>query len=389
MALTRVWWSVLGLGAAVLLATEPIDTRAHAQPAASSDRRTTAGNAITGEGLPNPAPVVTRNWGQLPVGRKWGTTAGIDIDPTDGNIWAYERCGASTAGGGPVDCDNTPLDPIFKFDRKTGAVLANFGKGEMVTPHGIAVDKQGNVWIADFSGNKAGTKGHQVHKFSKKGEKLLSLGVAGKPGSADGQFNQPNDVVVGPDGSIYVADGHDAQGMTTASAVSEGIKRGATSRISKFSPDGKFIKSWGGIGVRHGEFRTPHALVFDSRGRLWVADRGNHRIEIFDQNGMYLESRYMFSRPSGLFIKGDTVYVIDSESGPYNHPNWRDGVRIGPVGEDRVTGFIPPFERDDRVYQGTAGEGVAVDADGNVYAAEGPNSLTQAGGAFTKYSVKR
>jgi DNA-binding beta-propeller fold protein YncE len=117
------------------------------------------------------------------------------------------------------------------------------------------------------------------------------------------------------------------------------------------------------------------------------SDRGNHRIEIFDQNGTYLESRYMFGRPSGLFIKGDTVYVIDSESGPYNHPNWRDGVRIGPVDEDRVTGFIPPFERDDRVYQGTAGGGVAVDADGNVYAAEGPNSLAQAGGAFTKYSV--
>jgi sugar lactone lactonase YvrE len=131
------------------------------------------------------------------------------------------------------------------------------------------------------------------------------------------------------------------------------------------------------------------ALVFDARGRLWVADRGNHRIEIFDQNGTYLESRYMFGRPSGLFIKGDTVSVIDSESGPYNHPNWRDGVRIGPVDEDRVTGFIPPFERDDRVYQSAAGEGVAVDADGNVYAAEGPNSIVQAGGTFTKYSVGR
>jgi DNA-binding beta-propeller fold protein YncE len=389
MASSRVRLSILGVGAAALLAGPHIDIRAHAQPAASNARRASAGNTITGEGLPNPAPIVTRNWGQLPAGRKWGTTAGIDIDPTDGNIWAYERCGAGTAGGGPVDCDNTPLDPIFKFDRKTGAVLANFGKGVMVTPHGIAVDKQGNVWIADFAGNKDGTKGHQVHKFSPKGEKLLSLGVAGKPGSADGQFNQPNDVVVGPDGSIYVADGHDAQGMTTANAVADGLKRGATSRISKFSPDGKFIKSWGGIGVKHGEFRTPHALVFDARGRLWVADRGNHRIEIFDQDGKYLESRYAFSRPSGVFIKGDTVYVIDSESGPYNHPNWRDGVRIGPVDEDRVTGFIPPFDRDDRVYQGTAGEGVAVDADGNVYAAEGPNSLAQAGGAFTKYSVKR
>src|SRR6266540_5596566 len=69
------------------------------------------GNPITGDGLPNPAPKVTRNWGQLPAGRKWGTSAGIDIDPKDGHIWAYERCGAGTAGGGPVDCDNTPLDP--------------------------------------------------------------------------------------------------------------------------------------------------------------------------------------------------------------------------------------------------------------------------------------
>jgi sugar lactone lactonase YvrE len=345
-------------------------------------------NPITGEGLPNPAPRVTRNWGQLPVGRKWGTTAGVDIDPKDGHIWAYERCGAATAGGGPVDCDNTPLDPIFKFNRNTGAVLANFGKGVMVTPHGFHVDAQGNVWITDFGANKEGTKGHQVHKFSPQGKLLLSLGVAGKPGNAPGQFNQPNDVVVGPDGSIYVADGHDGQGMTTMAAIAEGLKRGATARISKFTPDGKFVKEWGKLGVRHGEFRTPHALAFDRRGRLWVADRGNHRLEIFDQDGNYLQSRYMFGRTSGFFFKGDLVYAIDSESSPINHVGWRDGVRIGPLDEDRITAFIPPFEREDRVYQGTAGEGIAVDAEGNVYAAEGPNSLTQAGGAFTKYSVK-
>jgi DNA-binding beta-propeller fold protein YncE len=258
----------------------------------------------------------------------------------------------------------------------------------MVTPHGISVDKDGNVWIADFSGNKAGTKGHQVHKFSPKGEKLLSLGIAGKPGNADGQFNQPNDVIVGFDGSIYVSDGHDAQEMTTQAAIEDGIKKGATSRISKFSPNGKFSKTWGKIGVRHGEFRTPHALAFDAKGRLWVADRGNHRLELFDQEGNYLDSRYMFSRVSGLFIKGDTVYAIDSESDPMIHVNWRNGVRIGPLDEDRLTGFIPPFEREDRIYQGVAGEGVAVDADGNVLAAEGPNSLAVAGGAFTKYSVK-
>jgi sugar lactone lactonase YvrE len=176
--------------------------------------------------------------------------------------------------------------------------------------------------------------------------------------------------------------------MTTNQAIADGLKRGATARISKFSRDGKFIKSWGGLGMRHGEFRTPHAMAFDGKGRLWVVDRGNHRLEIFDQEGKYLESRYMFGRISGIFIRNNLVYAIDSESGPLNHPNWRNGVRIGPLDEDRITAFIPPFEREDRIYQGTAGEGVAVDADGNVYAAEGPNSLNQAGGAFTKYSVK-
>ena len=380
MPQSRLILSALGLGTAAFIAFH--------DAGASLEAQGKVPNVITGEGLPNPAPVVTRNWGTLPAGRTWGTSAGIEIDPIDGNVWAYERCGAGTAGGGPVDCENNPVDPVFKFDRKTGAVLANIGKGVMVTPHGINVDKQGNVWIADFAGNKAGDRGHQVHKFSPKGEKLLSLGIAGKPGSADGQFNQPNDVVVGPDGSIYVSDGHDAQGFTTPQQVAEGIKRGATSRIQKFSPDGKFIKSWGGIGVKHGEFRTPHALMFDARGRLWVADRGNHRLEIFDADGRYLESRYMFGRISGFTIRNNMLYAIDSESGPFNHVNWRNGVRIGPVDEDRVTAFVPPFEREDRVYQGVAGEGIAVDADGVIFAAEGPNSIRQAGGAFTKYAPK-
>jgi sugar lactone lactonase YvrE len=381
MSMSRLFVSGLGLTVALVAALSHPDASALAQAG-------TVANPITGEGLPNPTPVVTRNWGTLPTGRTWGTSAGIEIDPTDGHVWAYERCGAGTAGGGPVDCENNPVDPVFKFDRKTGAILANIGKGVMVTPHGIHVDRQGNVWIADFAGNKAGTRGHQVHKFSPKGDKLMSLGVAGKAGNADGEFNQPNDVVVGPDGSIYVSDGHDAQGFITAQQVADGIKRGATSRISKFSPDGKFIKSWGGIGVKHGEFRTPHSLMFDAKGRLWVADRGNHRLEIFDQNGTYLESRYMYGRISGFTIANGQVYAIDSESGPYNHVNWRNGVRIGPLDEDRIVGFVPPFERDDRVYQGTAGEGIAVDADGTIFAAEGPNSIRQAGGAFTKYSKR-
>lgn len=342
---------------------------------------------ITGEGLPNPAPEVERNWGKLPRGREWGSTAGVDIDPTDGHIWAYERCGGS--GFGAVNCSSNPVHPVFKFHRVTGRVLANFGGGLMQVPHGIHVDAEGNVWVTDFVSNADNTKGHQVHKFSPSGRLLMSLGVPGQAGSEPGYFNQPNDVAVAEDGSIFVADGHSGQNMTTMSAMEEGRARGATGRIIKFSPEGEYLMEWGRIGVRHGEFRTPHALAFDSRGRLWVADRGNHRLEIFDQEGNYLESRYAFGRISGLFItEDDMVYAIDSESSPTNHIGWRNGIRIGPVDEDIVTGFIPPFERADRVYQGTAGEGVAVDADGNVYAAEGPNSIGAAGGAFTKYSVR-
>jgi DNA-binding beta-propeller fold protein YncE len=356
----------------------------------STESNLEQGNSITGVGMANPNPVVTQNWGDLPMGREWGSTAGIDIDPVDGNIVGYERCGAGNFGSGvPINCDTNPVNPIFKFDRMTGAVLANFGGGLMMTPHGIDVDRDGNVWVTDFAGNAEGTKGHQVHKFSSDGELLMSLGQPGQTGSDGAHFNQPNDVIVGPDGSIYVSDGHNGQGMITEQAMEEGRARGDTARIMKFNADGTFVKQWGQIGVRHGEFRTPHALEFDSRGRLWVADRGNHRIEIFDQEGNYLESRFTYGRISGLFITDDDmVYAIDSESSPTNHPGWRNGVRVGHIDEDVTRAMIPPFERENRVYQGTAGEGVAVDSDGNVFAAEGPNSLSQAGGAFTKYSVQ-
>jgi len=345
-------------------------------------------NPVTGEGIPNPNPNRIGSWATLPQGRQWGSTAGIDIDPTDGHIWAYERCASGSAGGGEVSCDTNPVDPIFKFDRNTGAVLENFGAGVFVTPHGIHVDDDGNVWATDFDANEAGTKGHQVHKFSPDGERLLSLGVAGRASAERGSLNQPNDVIVGPDGSIYVADGHSGQNMTSAEAIEEGRAEGLTGRIVKFSAEGEYVMEWGEIGTEHGQFRTPHALAFDGQGRLWVADRGNHRLEIYDQQGNYLESRYLYGRISDLFITEDQmVYAIDSESHEFRHINWRNGVRIGPLDRDWIVGFIPPWESASRPQNGVAGEGVAVDADGNVYVAEGPASLADAGSAFTKYEV--
>ena len=327
--------------------------------------------------LPNPTAEVILNWAPLPDGREWGSTAGIDIGP-DGHVWAYDRCGGGLDGG----CEANPeLDPIFKFDRNTGEIITSFGAGLFVTPHGFHVDSDGNVWASDFAGNEAGTKGHQVIKFSHEGEVLMRLGEAGVAGSGPGQLNQPCDVITAPNGDIFVSDGHSGQ--------NDDPPPGSTGRILKFDSDGNFIKEWGEIGFRPGQFRTPHAMEFDSQGRLYVADRGNHRIQIFDQDGNLLEIYNQFSRISGLFITDDdTLYAIDSESNVDRHPGWMTGVRIGPAGEDRVTAFIPPHAHDVRVLQGVAGEGVAVDADGNVYAAEGPGSRPTAGGGVSKYVVR-
>ncbi len=319
--------------------------------------------------LPNPNPVVTKAWGPLPDGRTWGSTAGVDIGP-DGHVWAYDRCGTNT-------CAESKVDPILKFDRNTGKVLTRFGGGMIVFPHGLHIDREGNVWIADGQNNKAGTMGHQVIKFSPDGRVLMRLGKAGVRGSGADGLNEPNDVITAPNGDIFVADGHSGQ--------SDNPPPNSTGRIVKFTKDGTYVKEWGKIGTGPGEFRTPHALAFDSRGRLFVADRGNHRIQIFDQDGKFLAEWKQFSRVSGLFIdRNDNLYAIDSESSKERHPNWSTGVRIGSTKEDKVLAFIPPHKTDNP--WGAAGEGVAVDPDGNVYAAEGPISRPAAGGGLTKYA---
>jgi sugar lactone lactonase YvrE len=319
--------------------------------------------------LPNPNPTVTKNWGMLPDGRVWGSTAGVDIGP-DGHVWAYDRCGANT-------CATSKVDPILKFDRSTGKLLTSFGGGQIIFPHGLHVDRDGNVWVTDGQGNKEGTKGHQVFKFSPQGKVLLTLGKAGVAGSGPDTFNEPCDVITAPNGDIFVSDGHSGQ--------NENAPPTTNGRIVKFTKEGKFVKEWGKLGRGPGEFRTPHALAFDSRGRLFVADRGNHRIQVFDQDGKLLDEWEQFSRISGLFIdRNDRLYAIDSESSSMRHPNWSTGIRIGSTKEDKVLAFVPPHKTENP--WGAAGEGVAVDSDGNVYAAEGPISRPVAGGGLTKYS---
>jgi len=199
-------------------------------------------------------------------------------------------------------------------------------------------------------------------------------------GSGPDTFNEPCDVITAPNGDIFVSDGHSGQ--------SDNPPPNTTGRIVKFTKDGKYVKEWGKLGSGPSEFRTPHALAFDSRGRLFVADRGNHRLQIFDQDGKLLETWKQFSRVSGLFIdRNDVLYAIDSESNPTRHPDWMTGIRIGSTKEDKVLSFIPPHPNGKP--EGAAGEGVAVDRDGNVYAAEGPISRPFAGGGLTKYLRRR
>jgi len=330
--------------------------------------------------LPNPNPTVIRNWGTLPDGRVWGMSAGVEIGP-DGHVWAYDRCGANT-------CAGSNLPPILKFDRSSGKVLARFGAGLFVFPHGIHVDRQGNVWVTDgraatpeelqkFPGEKG--KGHTVIKFSPEGKVLMTLGTPGMAGSGPDGFNEPCDVITAPNGDIFVSEGHSGQ--------NDKRPPGTSGRIVKFTKDGKYVKAWGALGSAPGEFRTPHALAFDSRGRLFVADRGNHRLQIFDQDGKLLDTWEQFGRVSGLSIdRDDTLYTIDSESSPARHPGWKTGLRIGSTKQDKVVAFIPPHPTSNP--EGAAGEGVAVDREGDVYAAEGPISRSAAGGGLTKY-VKR
>ncbi|MEP7345597.1 MAG: peptidyl-alpha-hydroxyglycine alpha-amidating lyase family protein, partial [Gemmatimonadaceae bacterium] len=254
-------------------------------------------SAAPNNDLPNPYQTV-EHWAKLPEGRTWGSTSAVEIDKDGKSIWVAERCGANSCGA-------SMLPAVLKFD-PSGRLVKSFGEGLFISPHGIAVDAAGNVWVTDCActGSApagAAPKGHQVFKFSPDGKLLMTLGKVGG-GKGTDFFWQPNDVLVAPNGDIFVAEGH-------SSAA------GANARIMKFSKDGTLLKSWGTKGTGTGELDQPHALAMDSRGRLFVGDRGNNRILIYDQDGTLLDAWYQFSRPSGIYIdKNDRIYVADSES---------------------------------------------------------------------------
>jgi streptogramin lyase len=338
-----------------------------------------------------------KDYFKLPEGRTWGSTSAVDIDKDGTSIWVAERCGANSCLDRATG-KMSEAPTVLKFD-STGKLVKSFGAGLLIFPHGIHVDKDGNVWVTDGQddapvpargagagrgaapgaeggraaaptgpiGPRAGaTHGNQVFKFSPDGKVLLTLGKPGGAASPD-YFYQPNDVITASNGDIFVSEGHGA----------------GNNRVLKFDKTGKLIKEWGKLGTGPGEFDQPHALAFDSKGLLYVGDRNNNRIQVFDQNGAYIKEYKQWSRPSGIFIKNDILYSADSESGSVsrNHYGWQRGLRWGAIKDGKIIGFIPDPEtgtnKDTPPFGGTsAAEGVAIDKNGNIYGAEvGPKAV--------------
>lgn len=295
--------------------------------------------------LPNPYQTAYVWRVESPAGTKWGFTNGVDLAPS-GNIMVMNDCGKSDC---PIELD------------ASGKVLKSFGAGMFVEPHGVFVDTGGNVWVSDATvvaregETKDPNKGYQVFKFSPSGKLLLTLGTAGVAGQGRETFDAPSDVAVAANGDIFVSDGHG----------------GPHSRIVKFTKDGKFIKTWGKAGSAPGDLKGPHALMFDSKGRLFVGDVGNDRIQIFTQDGAFIAEWKQFGRPAGIFIdKDDTMYVADGVS---------KGIRIGSAQTGKVTAFIP---NDGPEGPNRSVEGIVVDPQGNVYTmGSGPKT-------FKKYVKK-
>jgi hypothetical protein len=284
---------------------------------------------------PRPPYRAVDNWAMLPAGLKLGEVPAMAIDQLGERIFAFHR-------GDP---------PVVEFD-PSGRVVRTWGTGAFVWPHGMRIDKNGFVWITD--GRSEDGKGQQVFKFTRDGQRIMTLGTAGVAGDGPDTFNGPTDVAVAPSGEIFVADGH------------------VNSRIVKFTRDGRFMKAWGKKGAGPGEFDVPHTLYFDSRGRLFVGDRGNKRIQVFDQEGTFQTQFTNFGSPSGIFIgSDDTLYVVD-----YND---RKRLFVGSAADGSIRHEIANL---------TLAEGIAVDRLGNIYLGETVAGKTESG-LVTGHTVRK
>ena len=307
-----------------------------------------------------PTPPAHLNGGQ------WGEMIQVRVGPED-NVYVLHRCFKVVLGDpgvAPGHSDGLTADcfgrwavhpPILKF-APTGEFLASFGVGLVGRPHGFTVDHEGNMWVTDVA-LVPGEMGAVVTKLSPTGEVVLTLGTRGVVGEGPDTFNRPSGVAVAPNGEIFVTDGE-----------------GPNNRVVKFSSEGRFITAWGTTGPEPGNFRTPHDIAIDSRGRVFVGDRGNGRVQIFDPDGNFLDQWSNFGRPSGIFINRETdrLYVTDSQSNSSSNPGVQRGIYVGSAITGEVEYFIPDPDlelADETRISGASG--IAADAsDAVVYAAD-------------------
>jgi hypothetical protein len=267
------------------------------------------------------------NWAQLPPGTAWGVMSWVATDAR-GNVYAFQR--------------DEPASKVIVFDAH-GKYLKTWGENAFSYPHSLRVLRDGFIWIAD-------RKMQQVLKFNPDGKLLMSIGkkdVAGDNNSQD-TFNGASDVVMAENGNIFVSDGE-----------------GANTRVVKFSNDGKFIKFWGTKGSGPGELSGPHCITTDAKGRLYVCDRGNKRIQVFDQDGKYLAQMAQFGTPVSIAITRDDKMFVAS-----------------PAPENRITIGTTTGEVLEKIEGLNSAHGIAVDVNGNIYVAE------SAGKAVLKYIRK-
>ena len=226
------------------------------------------------------APVA--NFLSLPSGATMGAPASVAFDAR-GHLWVLTR--------GP--------QPLFEFDA-SGAFIRAFGEGLFTRTHGLRFDSDGNIWVSDVDS-------HIVVKLNPQGQVLLTLGVKGEAGAWDEaagsrKLNQPNDVAFGRGGEIFVVQGH------TPGASGD-------ARVLKFDRNGRFIKSWGGKGKAPGKFEVAHGIAIDAKGLLWVADRENQRIQIFDADGAFVRELKYAGLPCALDIGSQYIYMVNGFAG--------------------------------------------------------------------------
>jgi sugar lactone lactonase YvrE len=276
---------------------------------------------------------VDPDWPDKPDEIQWRYMTGVAVDSQD-RVWTLNS-----------------VSPQVQVYSAEGKLLDSWGDGYFKMPHFIRIDPEGFVWTADF-------RKHVVMKFSEKGELLLTLGTPDKPGADETHLNGPTDITFAPNGDLFVTDGY------------------GNNRIMHFNAKGEFVKTWGKLGQAPGELSQPHSIAIDSKGRLYVAERNNCRIQIFDQSGKSLAQWRNLVNPWGLWISPkDEVYVCGSAPA-----RWTTRGNLGNPPTDQLlmvfdtTGralqhWVFPLAKEGELIPGHLDwiHGMGVDSKGNVY----------------------